>query len=130
MAFLSWHDRFIVGHAEIDAQHQKLFELVNLFDDVIKMGMSEELGRILDDLISATTGHFAFEEALLREIGFPKTLDHARMHAELLKQVQDMRAKMKAGGHVGAKAIVRFLADWLTSHLMREDMDYKPYLHR
>lgn len=129
MAFLSWHDRFSVGHAEIDAQHKKLFELVNLFDDVIKMGLSEELGRIMDDLISATIEHFAFEEALMRKIGFPKTVDHVRMHGELLKQVQDMRAKMKAGGYVGAKAIVRFLADWLTSHLMREDMDYKPYLH-
>jgi len=129
MAFLSWHERFSVGHAEIDAQHKKLFELVNHFDDVIKMGMTDELGRIMDDLISCTADHFTFEEALMGKVGFPRTSDHVRMHAELIKQVQDMRAKMKVGGHVSNKSIVRFLADWLTSHVMREDLDYKPYLN-
>jgi hemerythrin-like metal-binding protein len=129
MAFLSWHERFSVGHPELDAQHQKLCELVNHFDDVIKMGLTDELGRILDDLISCTMDHFKFEEALLAKVGFPKAQEHVRMHGELIRQIQDMRSKMKVGGHVGAKAIVRFLADWLTSHIVREDMEYKPYLH-
>lgn len=128
MAFLSWHERYSVGHAELDAQHKKLFELVNHFDDVIKMGMSEELGLILGDIIHGTVDHFAFEEDLLRQVGFSKLAQHERMHAELLGQVKDMRERMKEGGHVSSKAIVRFLADWLTSHIMREDMDYKPYL--
>jgi hemerythrin-like metal-binding protein len=128
MAFLSWHVRFSVGHAEIDAQHKKLFELVNHFDDVIKMGLPGELGRIMDDLISSTVEHFAFEETLIRKAGFPEAVDHEGMHRELIKQVRDMRANMKMGGHLSPKSIVRFLADWLTSHIMREDMEFKPYL--
>ncbi len=35
---------------------------------------------------------------------------------------------MMVGGHVSPKAVVRFLADWLTSHILREDMEYKPFL--
>lgn len=128
MAFLSWHERYRVGNAEIDLQHQKLFELVNHFDDVIQMGLADELGLILDDLIACTVEHFAFEEALILQVGFPKAVEHGRMHGELILQIKELREKMKLGGHVSPKSIVRFLADWLTSHIMREDMDYKAYL--
>ncbi|HJV48877.1 MAG TPA: bacteriohemerythrin [Geothrix sp.] len=128
MAFLAWHKRYSLGDAEIDAQHQKLFEFVNGFDDVIPMGMTDELSRILDDLIAFTVAHFTYEEARFREAGFPKADEHEQMHRELLLQVRDLRSRMKVGGHVGAKSIVHFLADWLTSHIMREDMEFKPYL--
>ncbi|MCE1203430.1 MAG: bacteriohemerythrin [Holophagaceae bacterium] len=128
MAFLSWHERFSVGHAELDQQHVRLFELVNHFDDVIRMGMHEELPRIVDDLIDLSEAHFRFEEGLLQGIGFPQAVDHRKMHDELLDQVRKMRSNMAAGGHVTHKAVVRFLADWLTNHILREDRDYKPYL--
>jgi hemerythrin-like metal-binding protein len=128
MAFLSWHERFSLGHAEIDAQHKKLFELVNRFDDVIKAGQSETLGPILGDLLVETTSHFEFEIALLKQIGFPKRVEHERMHRELIGQIRDLQSAMTEGGHISTKAIVRFLADWLTSHILREDLEYKPYL--
>lgn len=129
MAFLSWHKRYSVGHEEIDAQHLKLFDFVNHFDDVTKMGMSAELGLILEDLMAFTVVHFRFEEDLLQRIGFPQVTDHQKQHEELLGQVQDLRSRMIAGGHVDPKAIVWFLADWLTNHIVREDMEYKAYLH-
>jgi len=128
MAFLSWHDRFSMGHAGIDLQHQRLFELVNLFDDVIQMGMTTELHRILDDIISLGEEHFRHEEEVLRAVGFPQVANHIQMHDELLEQVRRMRLSLSAGGHASPKAVVRFLADWLTYHILREDMDYKPYL--
>jgi len=128
MAFLSWHERYRLGDADIDAQHQKLFELVNHFDDVIKMGMAAELGLILEDLVTFTILHFRFEEELLQRIGFPQKADHQKQHGELLEQVQELRSQMKAGGHVDARSIVWFLADWLTNHIVREDLAYKPYL--
>ena len=128
MAFLSWHERYRIGNVAIDDQHKKLFELVNHFDDVIKMGMEDELGRIVDDLISSSVAHFKFEEELMEQAGFPALDDHKKMHEELIGQIRDMRAQMKAGGHVSTKSVVRFLADWLTNHILREDMAYKPYL--
>ncbi|GLH72634.1 hypothetical protein GETHLI_11360 [Geothrix limicola] len=129
MAFLSWHERFSLDDAEIDGQHRILFELVNGFDDAIQMGMPEELSRILDDLIAFTVEHFAYEEARLKAAGFPGAAEHEQLHRDLLLQVRDLRSRMKVGGHVSAKSIVRFLADWLTSHIMREDMAFKPYLN-
>lgn len=129
MAFLAWHERYSIGNAEIDSQHRKLFELVNHFDDVIEMGMTDELRQITEDLISSSVSHFRFEEGLMKDIAFPKLLDHQKMHGELINQLQEMRAKMTLGGHVSTKSIVRFLADWLTNHIMREDMDYKAYLN-
>ena len=128
MAFLSWHDRYRLGHAEIDAQHRQLFEVVNHFDDVIEMDMPTELGRIVDDLIASATEHFRCEEALMEQIEFPDRSGHCRMHEELISQLRQMRAKMKAGGHLSAKSVAMFLVDWLTYHILREDMEFKPYL--
>jgi hemerythrin-like metal-binding protein len=128
MGFLSWHDRYSLGHAELDAQHRKLFEVVNHFDDVIEMDMPVELGRIVDDLMASAIEHFKFEEAVLEQIGFPDRSGHSKMHEELISQLRQTRAKLKAGGSVSAKSVARFLVDWLTYHILREDMEFKPYL--
>lgn len=128
MAFLSWHERFSVGHAELDQQHRRLFELVNHFDDVIQMGMPAELPHIVDDLIRLSEAHFRFEVGLLQDAGFPRVAEHRKMHEELLDQVRMLQSSMSVGGHVSPKAVVRFLADWLASHILREDMEYKPFL--
>jgi hemerythrin-like metal-binding protein len=128
MAFLSWHARYTLGHADIDTQHRKLFELVNHFDEVNKMGMTEELPRILEDILTYTLGHFRFEEELMEKVGFPQLSGHQKVHVELIRQARDMQEKMKRGGHVSATAVARFLSDWLTNHIIREDMEYRPYL--
>jgi hemerythrin-like metal-binding protein len=128
MAFLSWHERYSVGHAELDAEHKRLFELVNHFDDVIQMELAGELGLILDDIVSSTVAHFRREEDLMKQAGFPQLAEHKDMHDELINQIKEVRITMKKGGHVGTKSVVRFLADWLTNHIIREDMEYKPYL--
>jgi len=128
MAFLSWQERYCVGNTELDSQHKNLFELVNRFDDLIQAGKTSELGQILDDTISCSVAHFLSEEALIQKMGFPGVSDHKKVHDDLIEQIQAMRTRMKAGGSVSQKAIVRFLADWLTNHILREDMEYKPYL--
>ena len=130
MTFLTWHERYSVGNADIDHQHRELFDFVNQLAEVGRPGMSSESGRILDDLIAHTVEHFKFEESLMLQIGFPNAIDHKKMHEELLKQVKELRAKMKVGGHLTLISIVRFLADWLMNHIMREDMDYMPCLKR
>jgi hemerythrin-like metal-binding protein len=128
MAYLSWHDRYLVGNADIDAQHRKLFELVNRFDDVVKMGLTEEAWRVVEELISTTAAHFRFEEDLMETAGFPDLAEHRLVHQELMKQIRDLQARMRTGGHVGTKSVVRFLVDWLTNHHLREDLAFKPYL--
>lgn len=128
MAFLSWHERYRLGHGDIDQQHLQLFERVNHFDDLIQMGLDQELGPVLDDIIGLAEAHFTFEVNLLMEVGYPRADEHKGIHTDLLRQVQAMRARMRSGGHASHKAVVRFLADWLTNHILREDLEYRPYL--
>lgn len=128
MAFLTWHDRYRLGHTEIDAQHRKLFDLVNHFDDVVQMDRPAELVQIVDDLIASTLEHFRFEEGVMEQIGFPDRSGHLKMHEELIGQLRQMRAKLRSGGHVSAKSVAMSLVDWLTYHILREDMEFKAYL--
>ena len=130
MAFLSWHERFFLDHPEVDAQHKMLFEIVNHFADVIRMGMDDELGRIMDDLLVCVTEHFEYEERLMNQISFPEVADHTRTHEELIGQLRQMQTRMRTGGHVSSKSVARFLADWLSNHILREDLAYKGYLKK
>ena len=129
MAFLSWHERFRVGHAEVDAQHQNLFSIVNRFNVPDQTGPSVETARaILEDLLAAVMAHFKFEEELMDSIAYPDLAEHKQMHEDLIKQLWDLLATLKRGGHKSMPSIVRFLADWLVNHIVREDMAYKPHL--
>jgi hemerythrin len=128
MAFLSWHARYLIGHAEVDAQHRKLFELVNHFGDVVQMDMPEELGRILDDILICSIDHFRFEEEVMEELRYPGLLEHKRQHQELVQQLQQRGVQMMAGGHLSTRSFTRFLVDWLANHILREDMMLRPYL--
>ena len=51
MGLMEWDDSFSVKVAEIDSQHQKLFELINSLYDAMKEGKSKDmLGGIIDEL--------------------------------------------------------------------------------
>jgi hemerythrin-like metal-binding protein len=80
------------------------------------------------DIIASATEHFRFEETVMEQIGFPDRPGHSRMHGELINQLRQMRVEMKAGGHVSTKSVAMSLVDWLSYHILREDMEYKAYL--
>lgn len=128
MAFIDWNDRFSVGHAEIDKQHKKLFKLVNNVADLVKMGITPELKKIIADLTSYTLEHFRFEEKVMRDSGYKDLASHIKKHEDLVKEVSALQLKLKAGERVSMMSVTRFLADWLTNHIMKEDMEYKPFL--
>ena len=125
MAFMEWNERFSVGHVEIDKQHKRLFELVNSVSDMIKMGMTPELDRVISELTSYTLEHFRFEEKVMRDHNFSDLSAHIKKHEDLVKEVAAFQLKLKAGERVSLMSITRFLADWLTNHIMKEDFAYR-----
>jgi len=122
MPFMAWEDRFSVGHAEVDKQHRNLFELVNNVHDMIKMGVTPELDRILDELDNYTREHFQYEESVMRVSGYSDLMAHKQKHTDLLNQVQFFRKQLHNGERVSLVNVTKFLAQWLTTHILIEDM--------
>lgn len=128
MAFMEWNERYSVGHSEIDKQHKRLFELVNNVADMVKMGVTPELERILADLTSYTLDHFKYKEKIMRDSGYPDLPAHLTKHENLVKEVSALQLKLKSGERVSMMGVTRFLADWLTNHIIKEDLQYRPFL--
>jgi hemerythrin len=126
MALISWSDNMSVGVAKIDNDHKGLIELINLLHGEMLAGKSKDaLGVVLDKLIAYTKTHFAYEEALFRTHSYPQAAAHAKEHEALTKKALVLQADLKAGKTVISAPVLDFLRDWLTNHILKQDMAYK-----
>ncbi|EKV30465.1 hemerythrin-like protein [Caenispirillum salinarum AK4] len=74
-----------------------------------------------------TDYHFQREERLLEEMAYPALDKQREEHAALRARVQDFRARHLAEPNpVLTVEIEDFLKTWMMSHILEEDMRYKP----
>lgn len=124
MAFVVFEEKYKVGHADIDRQHARLFEAVNQLHDAMQKGQGQgrkELGTILEFLRNYTVEHFKTEERLMAETGYPDTVEHAMLHADLTQKVLDLEAKHSSGATSLTITVLNFLKDWLAHHISAHD---------
>ncbi len=128
--FVAWSDDYKVGIAAIDNDHKTLFTLVNRLHDRIKAGDGEEaVGDALDGLIDYIDTHFAREERYMEECGYPDVVHHAQKHRDLARTVRSLKTLFEDDPReVENDAILRFLKNWLTNHILKSDMAYVPYV--
>src|SRR5271167_4548385 len=97
--FMAWKDSWIVGVQEIDAQHKNLVSLLNKLHQAMTQGEGKDaLGSILDSLVSYTKAHFAAEERLMQQSGYPDFIAHKREHTSLAEKVLNFQRTFKSGG--------------------------------
>jgi hemerythrin len=126
MSLISWSDSMSVGVAKIDKEHKGLIDLINLLHNEMLAGKSKEvLGPVLDKLIVYTKTHFANEETLFRTHSYPQAAAHIKEHTALTQKALALQADLKAGKAVISAPVLDFLRDWLTNHILKQDMAYK-----
>lgn len=129
MTLLTWDARYRLDIAEIDRQHQKLFALFNELYEAMQDGHGDEIvGKILERVVDYTAYHFAYEEKLFREHGYPGDAAHRTEHAKLTEQAKTLVARHKAGQGDVALATLKFLCDWLNEHILGSDRNFAPFL--
>ena len=78
---------FKTGHPGIDADHARLAEIIDAINDAVGGDGDPLLCRhLLVSFIDAARQHFADEEAILLDMGFPGFKRHCLYHDELLEQ--------------------------------------------
>jgi hemerythrin len=124
MKTLVWNVQYSVGDPTIDKQHARLFDIAGR--------LARSVGKEEDKLMLSTTiaelkeyaeRHFAFEEALLEKANYGELESHKKMHA-IMRTRLDLMA-----GQLGQNLLTRqeleiFLEEWLTLHILREDLKY------
>ncbi|MFO7938127.1 MAG: bacteriohemerythrin [Bacteroidales bacterium] len=130
MDLIIWHDSlYSVGHQEIDSQHMGLVNTLNeLFDKMAKGNGKTILSEIIESLMKYTKEHFRYEEMLMMQYGYPRLKEHKEKHQEFERKVAEFQEKYKKGSEQLTSEVLRFLRDWLTTHIQNTDKDYSSYL--
>lgn len=129
MSMLTWDEKYCVEIAEIDRQHQNLFALLDELYGAMQDGQAAEVvGKVLDRVIDYTVDHFAYEEKLMRDAGYPDDAAHRAEHAELAEQAKELARRLRARQGDVPMATLKFLCDWLGRHILGTDKKYAPFL--
>ncbi len=129
MPLLTWSNDLSVKIYSIDEQHKNLIALINNLYDAMGAGKGQAaLGAILKELVDYTTTHFANEEKLMRAQAYPGYLAHKKEHDNLAAKVNTLQNDFSSGKPVMTVEVMRFLKDWLTSHIKGTDQKYSPFL--
>lgn len=126
---IEWDNSFLIGIAVIDRQHQKLFELANLFFEAMNMSKDKQLSRhILQGLMTYVTVHFSAEEEQMQKMDYPRLAEHRAEHQQLRQHVEEKMAACTAGRPVNMTDVAELLKVWLTQHIQIEDRQYGVFL--
>jgi len=129
MALFDWRDEYSVKVPSIDAQHRRLVDMLNdLHEGMVSGTGSERLSALLAGLVDYTAKHFAYEESLLVEHGYPLTKEHVAEHQRLVAQVLDFQRKYALSQASINMQLMKFLKDWLIKHILGSDKAYSAHL--
>jgi hemerythrin-like metal-binding protein len=126
---LEWNEGLSMHIPELDAEHRRFIRLVNDLNEAIagRMEVAEVRKRmraILDD----AAAHFAHEEVLFREWGYPEADEHALKHVQIMSALHGIMANFERGGteYEWIEAGLQ-IKQVLVEHLLSEDMKYRDY---
>lgn len=124
MDLTQWDQRFATGYALVDQQHQHLFAMVGELQRAIvsKHGTQRVLPTLLQ-LASYVGEHFATEEQMMQERGYPNLDRHRGCHMDLTARTSAIIADFRHGQHELSAALSDFLSDWIRQHIFQEDME-------
>lgn len=130
MPLITWNNSYSVSIKEIDEQHQKLVELINLLHDHMKGGKGKEaVGKILKELAEYTVYHFSTEEKLFAKFSYPDSRPHIREHQDLVERVTKLIAEFDKGSGILPMDLMDFLKDWLLNHIAKSDKKYSTFFN-
>src|SRR5664279_3861688 len=126
---LEWSEGLSVGEAKIDHEHRKLIERINDVNAaLVAEADKDEVLRLMRRLRDTATAHFANEERLLRERGYPEV---GRLHLVHERLIADFYSAMDGFANTPFNAywLVQGLtiSHGLLEHLAREDMQYRDH---
>ena len=89
----------------------------------------EAIGSILTELIEYTKTHFAHEEKIMKDTGYPGYDEQKQLHENLIRQVIDLNGRFNSGKAV-SQEILTFLKNWLINHIQGVDKRYAPHMNK
>ena len=129
MAYFEWSESLSVGIDEIDRQHKRIIDYINLLDQAIQQKSEDKIKDVIHGLIDYTDTHFAFEEDLMRKMEYALVDTHSITHRSFISRIKDYQNRFNNGEDISRKLLTD-LRIWLTNHIKKDDQDYAPKLQK
>ncbi len=118
------------GYAPIDAEHRALSTGLGQLIDRVNAGTPDEVGPALAAVVRAVGSHFAHEESLMREHGYPDRARHEEAHLLFAGDVKRFQAEL--GRHGVSEDFRRWavsrLPEWFRYHILAHDVALGKFL--
>ena len=119
---LVWRSSMECGNPLIDAQHRDLFRLSNeILDAMVTGSPKPKVEHLLTSLREEVCDHFQAEEKLLAVARHPLIEDHARLHAGLLAQTDELIENYRREDLELADVFSFIAHELLAMHIVKED---------
>ena len=129
MQEIKWDESLSVGVDEIDEDHQRLVELFNLLNQAVaKEESSQYVDALFEELVSFTESHFRHEERLMVRHEYDGLDDHKDEHLHLIDLIRDLQRRFHERKHQLSTDDLKYLKEWLTTHIVSQDMRLGYYL--
>ncbi|WP_419797289.1 MAG: bacteriohemerythrin [Terasakiella sp.] len=127
---IDWNEKLSTGLLGLDEQHAALFQLFNEFIDAIEAGSPQAvLVERFEYIIGETLKHFAYEEQIMKNIGFPEYSAH-KEHHEILRQDAELIFKdlQETKDGVEVSPSINFLRALIVKHMVEKDLKIRDYI--
>lgn len=123
MQYFTWEPSLDLGIEIIDKQHRRIVDYINMLYDALSRHESAKVDDVLNQLVDYTVTHFAFEESLMAQAGYPYIEAHTNVHRAFTDRIHNYKTRLAKGEDIG-KHLLSDLRIWLTNHIKQEDRDY------
>jgi hemerythrin-like metal-binding protein len=128
---LTWTEDLNTGNPLLDGDHRQLTAFVNaLFEAMEEPPPNSAIGKAMSNLIAYTKEHFGREEAEMERVQYVASLAHRSEHANLTRQMAELKAILDSGGNINMPAVSTFLREWLHHHIVTADRKLAAALER
>jgi hemerythrin len=129
MPCIEWDDRYELGIERLDEHHQRLVGILNtIYESCLDYHQEGNLEMILEELIDYAGYHFAAEEQLMQNNGYPEQRIHTKEHDMFTRQIAHFQQDLFDGKGLLALEMVKFLGTWLIHHILDVDRKLCTYL--
>jgi hemerythrin-like metal-binding protein len=127
---LHWSREMSVGIEVVDNEHRELAQAINelhaAIADIDKQSLTSPL---LLKVAELTRAHFASEEMMMAANNYLGAALHAFKHLYLMQQLDALVARVNRGGFKLNEHSLKFLHDWFSTHIQKEDAQFAVWLN-
>jgi hemerythrin len=128
---VEWDTRYKIGIPVIDEQHKQLIDMTNRLYTACLGGNSAAtvyFKRAVREAVDYVRFHFSTEEKILERINYPGITAHKKEHEDFIREILRQVQAFEQGKKFVPNLFVRFLRDWVLTHIAMSDKAYAEYL--